>query len=97
MLFVTCERQFASPCARLPDQPNKGQIVPTASAILDDGTIVEMVYRADLRRTLFAIYSGGRSTLQDAIDIGFDARLVPFSPNNTRPRAQYLNVRFQSR
>ena len=49
--------------------------MPTASAILDDGTIVEMVYRLDLRRTVFAIYSAGRWTLQDAIDLGPDARL----------------------
>ena len=56
--------------------------MPTASAILDDGTIAEMVFRPDLRRTLFAIYSAGRWTLQDAVDIGSNARLVPFSPNN---------------
>ena len=64
------------------DGANKKRIVPTASAILDDGTIVEMVFRPDLRRTLFAIFSAGRWTLQDAIDLGSDARLVPFSANN---------------
>ena len=41
-----------------------------------------MVFRPDLRRTLFAIYSAGRWTLQDAIDLGPDAKLVPFSANN---------------
>jgi hypothetical protein len=51
------------------DQQKQKRIVPTASSILDDGTIIEMVYRSDLRRTLFAIYSAGRWTLQDAIDI----------------------------
>lgn len=60
----------------------KKEIVPTASAILEDGTIVEMVFRPKQRRTLFAICSAGRWTLQDAIDLGSDARLVPFSPNN---------------
>ena len=64
------------------DQPNKKQIVPTASGILDDGTIVEMVYRGDLRRTLFAMYSVGRWTLREAVDVGTDTRFVPFSPNN---------------
>lgn len=54
----------------------------SASAILDDGTIIEMIYRPELRRTCFAIYSAGRWTTQDAVDIGPDARLVPFSPNN---------------
>ena len=41
-----------------------------------------MTSRPDPRRTLFAIYSAGRWTLQDAIDIGPDTKLVPFSPNN---------------
>jgi hypothetical protein len=62
------------------DQQKHKLIVPTASAVLDDGTIVEMVFRLDLRRTLFAIYSAGRWTLHDAIDLGPDAR--PFSANN---------------
>ena len=64
------------------DQLNNKRIVPTASAILDDGTIVEMMFRPDLRRTFFAIYSAGRWTLQDAIDLGQGAKLVPFSANN---------------
>ncbi|WP_212479509.1 hypothetical protein, partial [Bradyrhizobium liaoningense] len=61
---------------------NKKTIIPTASAVLEDGTLVEMVFQPKQRRTLFAIYSVGRWTLQDAVDIGSDARLVPFSPNN---------------
>ena len=56
--------------------------MPTASAVLDDGTIVEMIFRPDLRRTLFAIYSAGRWTIQDVVDLGPDAKLVPFSANN---------------
>jgi len=64
------------------DEPSKKRIVPTASAILDDGTIVDMTFRPELRRTFFAICSTGRWTLQNAIDIGPDAKLVPFSPDN---------------
>ncbi|MCK1743420.1 hypothetical protein IVA80_21820 [Bradyrhizobium sp. 139] len=56
--------------------------MPTASAILEDGTIVEMAFDPKQRRTVFAIYNAGRLTLQDAIDLGSDTRLVPFSPNN---------------
>src|SRR6267378_965583 len=41
-----------------------------------------MAFQPKQRRTLFAIYNAGRWTLQDAIDLGSDARLVPFSPNN---------------
>src|SRR6202165_681305 len=41
-----------------------------------------MAFQPKQRRTLFAIYNAGRWTLQDAIDLGSDARLVPFSPGN---------------
>ena len=58
------------------------QHVPTASAILEDGTIVEMAFNAEQRRTSFTIYSAGRWTVQDAIDLDPDSQLVPFSPNN---------------
>lgn len=60
----------------------KKQLLPATSAILQDGTIVEMAFHPTERRTVFAIYNAGRWTLQDGIDLGSDARLVPFSPNN---------------
>jgi hypothetical protein len=63
-------------------EQNKRDIVSTASAILDDGTMVEMAFQPERRQTVFAIYNAGRWTLQNQIDLGSDARLVPFSPNN---------------
>jgi hypothetical protein len=36
------------------DQKSK-QLIPTASAILDDGTMVEMAFQHERRQTLFAI------------------------------------------
>ena len=64
------------------EKQQQKRLVPTASAILDDGTIVEMVFRPDLRQTVFSIYGAGRWTLHDSIDIGTDTRFVPFSANN---------------
>jgi hypothetical protein len=64
-------------------EQNRQQIAPTASAILSDGTIVEMIFQPKERRTFFAIYNAGRWTLQDGIDLGSDARLAPFSPSNS--------------
>jgi hypothetical protein len=58
------------------------QLVSTASAILQDGTMVELIYRPDLRRTSLAIFSAGRWTLQEKVDLAGDTRLVPFSPGN---------------
>jgi hypothetical protein len=60
----------------------KKRIVSAASAVLHDGTIVEMIFRPELRRTSFTLYNAGRWTMQESVDIGADARLVPFSPSN---------------
>jgi len=78
---VSLEFPYADPVENNPEKKEK-QFVPTASAILEDGTIVEMVFQPQQRRTSFAIYSAGRWTLQDAIDLGSGAWLSPFSPNN---------------
>jgi hypothetical protein len=55
---------------------------PTASAVLNDGSIVEITFRPEERRTFLVIYSAGRWTVQDKIDAGPGTRFVPFSPNN---------------
>ena len=64
----------------------KKQIIPTASAILEDGSIVEMVFQPKLRRTFLAIYNAGRWTLQDAIELGSDARLAGLCCTGDRVR-----------
>src|SRR5258708_176334 len=61
-------------------EPPKG--IPTVSPVLEDGTIVDLVYHSEARRTLLALYSAGRWTLQPHIDSHTRGRLVPFSPGN---------------
>jgi hypothetical protein len=61
-------------------QPPKG--IPTVSAVLEDRTIVELVYNREARRTLLALYIAGRWTLQPHIDVDPGLRLIPFSPQN---------------
>jgi hypothetical protein len=56
--------------------------VPTASQVLDDGSIIELVYQPAARRTLIAQYNAGRWTLANHIDLDEKNRLVPFSPHN---------------
>src|SRR5215831_5384959 len=59
----------------------KKRATPTVSAILQDGSIVELVHLAKERRTLLARYHAGRWTVQSHLDI--DGRgLVPFSSEN---------------
>jgi hypothetical protein len=60
----------------------KVRAIPTASAILDDGSLVELVCQADKRRTHFALFNAGSWTLRDHVDIAGSVGLAPFSPAN---------------
>lgn len=56
--------------------------MPTVSDVLEDGTIVELVYRPQARITLLAAFTAGRWTLARSVDVLGGHKLVPFSPNN---------------
>lgn len=62
-------------------EPEPKKTISIASDIFEDGTIVEMVYRREDRRTLFATYSAGRWTLVESVPFE-GTTLVPFSPHN---------------
>jgi hypothetical protein len=66
------------------DQKTHGNrtIVPAVSWSLPDGTLVELLYRPEERRTLFALFNAGRWTLQPHLNLDDNSRLVPFSPHN---------------
>ncbi|MCD9296221.1 hypothetical protein LUI11_35095 [Bradyrhizobium diazoefficiens] len=55
---------------------------PTVSDVLEDGTIVELVYRPEHHTTLLATSVAGRWTLARRVDVPGGHKLVPFSPNN---------------
>lgn len=57
-------------------------VVPTVSDVLDDGTIVELIYRPEHRATLLATFTAGRWTLAGRVDVPTGHQLVPFSSNN---------------
>ncbi len=61
---------------------DEARSVPTTSAILDDGTLVELVYQPERRKTLLALFNAGRWTLQERVKDSTGRVLVPFSPNN---------------
>jgi hypothetical protein len=66
------------------DQAKKERkhIAPTVSAVLDDGSMVELLFKPEQRRTFLVLFNSGRWTLQDHIDVPGQVRLVPFSPHN---------------
>lgn len=60
----------------------KQAALPTVSTILDDDSIVEMVYRREQRETVFAVWREDDWKLQPNILIDKSRRLVPYSPHN---------------
>src|SRR6202521_2059455 len=64
-------------------QPEKQSAgTPTASAVLDTGEIVEMVYRPEERKTLFVRSLEGSWGYDSEISLSSSQRLVPYSPQN---------------
>jgi hypothetical protein len=58
------------------------QAIPTTSAVLEDGTMIELVYNPERRRTFLAVFDAGRWTLQGRVTTAGGNVLVPFSPDN---------------
>jgi hypothetical protein len=62
---------------------------PTASAILRDGSLVEMVYRPEEDRTLFCVAKDGMIRYEEAL-FENNERLVPYSPRNNLLRSEVV-------
>lgn len=69
------------------DQPRRDhksapKSVPTVSAILQDGSIVEMVYSDRPPQTALAVWKDCTWTVEISVSLDESKRLVPYSPNN---------------
>ena len=62
---------------------------PTASTILADGSLVEMVYRPEENRTLFCISKESSIRYEPSLLAG-GQRLVPYSPGNNLLRNEVV-------
>ena len=60
----------------------KPTITPTASAVLPNGELVEMVYDPVLRKTQFVVGSSETWSYEESADRSPQERLVPYSPTN---------------
>lgn len=56
--------------------------IPTASAILDTGAVLEMVYRPRERRSAFVLWQDGTWRYEASLKLDLWHRLVPYSPHN---------------
>src|ERR1039458_3925621 len=63
------------------EKAKNSNITPTVSGVLQDGTLIEMVYRPEERRTLLCFATEGQVRYETSLmDDG--KRLVPYSPEN---------------
>lgn len=63
-------------------EPNKNRLnTPTVSHCLNDGTLIELLYRPEERTTAFAVWRNGNWTIAQHVECEGE-RLVPFSPRN---------------
>lgn len=58
------------------------KLLPSISATLPDGTIVEAVHRRDENRTAFVVWKDGAWRLEPSFAFDAQTRLVPYSPHN---------------
>jgi hypothetical protein len=67
-------------------QTTKGEVrgrgVPAVSRMLADGTLIELIYDREARRTSFAVWKGDSFGVLQEVTVPGGRRLVPFSPEN---------------
>lgn len=66
---------------KIAEKAKKQSAQPTVSAVLADGSLVEMVYRAEENRTLFCISKDGELRYENEL-IENGQRMVPYSARN---------------
>ena len=66
---------------QIAEKAKKKNARPTVSAILPDGSLVEMLYRPEEHRTLFCVSKAGEINYETNLLIN-GQRMVPYSPGN---------------
>ena len=65
-------------------------IIPTFSSVLDDGTLVELLYDPEERQTRFAVGKDGTWRFEDRVPINGRQRLAPYSAENSLVRNEIV-------
>src|SRR5579862_8785414 len=58
------------------------RLTPTVSKVLTNGTLVELIYLKEDKKTRFAVGSGEDVALEDYVDLDNNERLVPIKASN---------------
>jgi hypothetical protein len=56
--------------------------IPTVSAVFDDGSILEMVYRPTEKKTAFVLWKEGEWKIESSVSVDASRKLIPYSANN---------------
>ena len=78
--------------AEKPNGPNpkRSRGIPTVSAVLPNGAIVEMIYRPTERQSAFVICEADQWRVAPVLDGGSGRRLIPYSPQNNLLRNEVV-------
>ena len=68
----------------LSDQVRDARRVPTVSAVLRDGRLIEMVYDPEKEATALIVWRAGEWSREASILLDDRRCLVPYSPHNNR-------------
>jgi hypothetical protein len=66
------------------------RIEPTVSAVLANGSLVEMVYDPKQHKTGLAVWNGSGWTFEDFLNVKTNEKLVPYSPRNNLIKNQII-------
>lgn len=75
---------------RLQEKADKQRAIPTVSAVLENGALLEMVYRPEERKTAFVLWQDGQWNFHPALPLKAGYRLVPYSAGNNLIRNQII-------
>ena len=64
------------------NEGNRHRTIPTVSAVLPNGGLVEMVCDLGERRSAFVVWEHGAWRLESSIILDAEHRLTPYSPEN---------------
>lgn len=73
---------FTPMTSETPQENRKVAIIPTASAVLQDRELVEMVYDPVERKTRFVCGTGASWSYEESVSLSPTERLVPYSASN---------------
>jgi hypothetical protein len=63
-------------------EKKQGRVIPAVSRRLSGGGLLELIYQPDTRRTAFAVFRGGKVSVESSLEADAGERLVPVPATN---------------